>query len=161
MMNHPHQPITHIGRLGRLQPSTPWNGSARHRRQRGQALVEFLMVLSVLLLILFGLIDVGQILLANYTVNQAARAAAHQAALVGGEASAAQQTAADVIDSGVGTYADRMTVTVTCTRTPCRRYDPITVSIGYADAFWTPLPPLFDRFTVQATATRAAERDAQ
>lgn len=119
------------------------------------------MVLPLLLLLLIGLIDVGQILLANYAVTQAARVAAHQAALAGGDSMTANQVASDVLDGGVGTSADDATVVMACTRTPCRRYDPITVSITYEGSFWTPLPPLFDRFTLRAEATRAAERDEQ
>ncbi|MBX0330271.1 pilus assembly protein [Oscillochloris sp. ZM17-4] len=131
------------------------------RRARGQALVETLMVIPILLMLLIGLIDIGQLLLANYTVSQAARAAAHQAALAGGNAQAANQTAADVLDGGVGTRADDAAILVACTHSPCRRYDPITVSITYVGNFWTPLPPLFEQFTLRGEATRAAERDEQ
>ncbi|GAB4442658.1 MAG: pilus assembly protein [Chloroflexi bacterium OHK40] len=130
------------------------------RRERGQALVEFMFVLGLLLTLILGLICVGQVLLANYTVSQAARAAAHQAAIAGGESEVALSTARDVIDSGVGTSADQAEVTVACPD-PCRRYAPVTVSVAYTGGFWTPLPPIFTEFTVRASATRAAERDSQ
>lgn len=130
-------------------------------QQPGQALVEFLLVIPILLMLLLGLVDVGQILLANYTVSQAARASAHQAALAGGDDGAATQTAGDVLDGGVGTAAADATVTVRCPRTPCRRYDPVTVAVTYQGTFWAPIPGLFDTFTARASATRAAERDAQ
>jgi Flp pilus assembly protein TadG len=132
-----------------------------HPRQRGQALVEMVLVLPVLLLLLLGLICIGQILLANYTVNQAARAAAHQAAIEGGEPEAAYLAAQQVIDAGVGTVYDEAEVAVRCARTPCRRYDAVEVAISYTGDFWAPLPPLFTQFTVSAAATRAAERDQQ
>ena len=130
-------------------------------KQRGQAVVEFLIVLGVFLTLILGLVCVGQLLLANYTVNQAARAAAHQAAIQGGTPAAAYTAAQDVINSGVGTSYSGATVNVNCVRTPCRRYDPITVNVAYTGSFWAPMPPLFTTFTVHAQATRAAERDQQ
>jgi hypothetical protein len=141
-MNHPHPP-------------------ARTHRHPGQTLVELLLVLPILLLLLLGLVGVGQVLLVNYTVTQAARVGAHQGALAGGLSPAAADAAANVIAGGVGTDPGRAQIRVTCPRDPCRRYDPVTVAITYADSFWAPLPPLFVDFTVAASATRAAERDSQ
>lgn len=134
--------------------------ASRNGTQSGQALVEMVIVLGVLLTLILGLICVGQILLANYTVNQAARAAAHQAAIEGGSADAAVAAAEQVIDAGVGTEVTGAQVEVRCAE-PCRRYAPVTVNVVYRGSFWAPLPPLFTEFTVRATATRAAERDTQ
>lgn len=129
-------------------------------RQPAQAVVEMALALPILLMLIMGLVGIGQVLLANYTVSQAARAAAHQAALAGGDAGAAERAAEQVLDSGVGTSADRAEVSVSCPRSPCRRYDPVTVSVVYSDELWTPAPFL-ERFHVAARATRAAERDSQ
>jgi hypothetical protein len=134
--------------------------AAIRSRVGGQALVELTLVLGVLLMLILGLVCVGQILLANYTISQAARAAAHQAAIQGGEAEEALIAARSAIDSGVGTSAEAAAIAIECA-SPCRRYDPVTVTILYRGAFWAPLPPLFTEFSVRATATRAAERDVQ
>lgn len=48
-------------------------------RERGQALVEFALILPLFLLILFGLFDVGRAIYAFNTINQAAREAARLA----------------------------------------------------------------------------------
>ncbi len=135
--------------------------SARPHKRRGQALIEFMMVLPILLLLVLGLVGVGQVLLASYTVNQAARVGAHQGALAGGAAPAASSAAEEVINDGVGTDAANALIAVRCTRTPCRRYDPITVQVSYAGDLWVPLPGFLNHFSVQAEATRAAERDSQ
>lgn len=127
---------------------------------RGQAIVELVIALGVLLTLTLGLVGVGQILLANYTVSQAARAAAHQAAIDGGEPAAALVAARNVIDGGVGTQSEAAEVEVRCTA-PCRRYAPVTVSVVYRGELWAPMPPLLTEFTVRASATRAAERDTQ
>mgnify|MGYP001104550326 CR=1 FL=1 len=133
----------------------------RRGGRRGQAMVEFAIVIGLFLLLILGLTCVGQILLANYAVSQAARAAAHQAAIEGGAPEAAYRAAAQALDAGVGTRAADARVEVACANAPCRRYDPVTVTVDYAGAFWAPMPPLFTEFSVQAAATRAAERDQQ
>jgi Flp pilus assembly protein TadG len=133
-----------------------WRG-----RRRGQALVELTLVIGLFLLLILGLVNVGQILLANYTVSQAARAAAHQAAIAGGASEAAEAAADQVLDAGVGTRASEGAVVTVCEQSPCRRYDPVTVTVSYQSTFWAPLPPLFTDFGISAVATRAAERDQQ
>jgi|YNPBryunderm2012_1023409.scaffolds.fasta_scaffold03769_2 hypothetical protein len=133
----------------------------RRRRTRGQALVETLLVIPILLLLVMGLIGLGQILLANYTVTQAARAAAHQAAIAGGGPAGetvARTAAQQVIAAGVGMEPEQARIAVTCAA-PCRRYAPITVTVRYQGEFWAPLPPLFTAFEVRAEAVRATERD--
>jgi Tfp pilus assembly protein PilX len=135
--------------------------AALQRRRRGQAMVELTLVIGLFLLLILGLVNVGQILLANYAVSQAVRAAAHQAAIAGGAPEAAHLAAAQVLDAGVGTRASEAEVTVSCDHNPCRRYDPVTVTVIYQGAFWAPLPPLFTEFGTRAVATRASERDQQ
>ena len=142
-------------RIGTPRPSV---GSTHVRW--GQALVEMTMVLGLLMVLMLGTVCVCQVLFAGYAVGNAARAAAHQAAIQGGAPAAAFSAAEMVLQSGVGTSYDRATVTVTCARTPCRRYDPITVRIVYRDSYWTPVL-MFSEFTVTAEATRASERDQQ
>lgn len=138
-----------------------YSDGRRRPGRSGQAVVEFTLVIGLFLLLILGLTCVGQILLANYAVSQAARAAAHQAAIEGGAPEAAAEAAGQVLDAGVGTSADEALVVVVCAHDPCRRYDPITVTVDYSGPFWTPLPPMFTSFTVSAAATRAAERDQQ
>lgn len=130
------------------------------QRANGQAIVELTISLGVLLTLILGLVGAGQILLANYAVSQAARAGAHQAAIDGGGAEAAERAARNVIAGGVGTQSGAAEVEVRCPA-PCRRYAPVTVSVVYTGALWAPVPPLLSEFTVRASATRAAERDTQ
>ena len=70
----------HEGWSGPASPHT----SAGCQRTRGQAMVEMALVMVILLLLILGGLDGLQILMTQYTVNQAVRAAAHQAALIGG-----------------------------------------------------------------------------
>src|SRR5438045_3615537 len=50
----------------------------------GQALVEMALALGIILLVILCGLDLLQIVMTQYTVSQAVRAAAHQAALIGG-----------------------------------------------------------------------------
>lgn len=129
----------------------------------GQGLVETALTLMVLLLLIFGAICAFQIIMTQYTVTQAARAAAHQAALVGGddgEQGSVRRIAATVLDSGIATHAQQAQISITCATQPCRRYEAITVRIRYDDELWTPIGP-FTRVRADVSATRTAEKDQQ
>ncbi len=52
------------------------------RRDRGAAAVEFVLVLPVLLLLVFGIVDFGRMLNAQIVVTEAAREGARAAALI-------------------------------------------------------------------------------
>lgn len=52
-----------------------------HRRERGAAMVEFALLLPLLLLVLFGLIDMGRMFLTQAMVTNGAREGARMAAL--------------------------------------------------------------------------------
>jgi Flp pilus assembly protein TadG len=56
---------------------------SRVRGDRGAAAVELALILPVLLLIIFGIIDMGRMLNAQITTNQAAREGARVAMLAG------------------------------------------------------------------------------
>lgn len=53
----------------------------RTRRQRGQGLVEFALVLPIFMIGLFGLIDGSRLVFMNSTLSQAAREGARQASV--------------------------------------------------------------------------------
>lgn len=112
-------------------------------RVRGQALVEFMLVLTLLLLLIFSTFNIMQLLLVNYVVNQATWAAANQAAIDGGAATAAVGVAELLLDAGVGTSATHAAISVSCGSPGilCRRYDPITVEITYQGSYWVPITP--------------------
>jgi len=154
-------------------PVTRTSRTAAGQRAYGQAMVEMAIVIGVLLLVILGGLDVLQIQMTQYTVSQAVRAAAHQAALIGGPdgqngswgdgarpSGTVADTARVILDSGMVTNSSKATITVSCARTPCRRYDPITVRITYQDAIWAPIGP-FQLAKADLSATRLAEKDAQ
>jgi hypothetical protein len=130
------------------------------RTAAGQALVETTLALGILILLIFGGINVVQWVMAQYHVGQAARVAAHQAALQGGEdgRGSIAALARTVLAQGLGTRGEHARVTVRCESTPCLRYTAITVEVEYQGRFWVPFGPFRD-FRARAAATRAAEVD--
>jgi len=131
--------------------------------QRGQTLIEMALALPVLLTLVIGLFSVGQLLLTHYAVNQAARVAAHQAALTGGNRAITETAARQALTGSLGIDPTSSEVVISCPRRPCRRYDPITVEVRYRVSIWAPttLLPFGNEIVVRASATRAAERDQQ
>jgi len=69
--------LTH--RLRRPAASTP-----AYRASRGQALVEFAIVIPIFLALLFGIVDLGRVVWANNSLANAAREAARYAIVHGG-----------------------------------------------------------------------------
>lgn len=137
-------------------------------------MIEMAIVLSILLAIIFGGVAAIQAIGAHYTVNQAVRVAAHQAALRGSTGGLAYDrdyplatAPGPVADAARMAFAGSVfaepqyaTIRARCTTNPCRRYSDITVTIGYQAEVWTPIPGLAD-IRVNRSATRAAEQDAQ
>lgn len=91
-------------RLVALNASTPIKPHRLGPVETGTNLVEFAIILPVLLLLSLGAITLGQIGLARFALDAAAREAARTGAEVGakdggGQASAAEQRARQVADS--------------------------------------------------------------
>ena len=98
---------------------------------RGAAAVEFALLLPVLLLLVFGIIDLGRALNAQITLTQAAREGARLAALSEANVVSRTQTAATGL-SGV-------TVTVTACPSGGEGTSDATVQVSYPFTFITPL----------------------
>lgn len=148
----------------------------RSRTAPGQAIVEMALTFMILIMLIFGGISAMQILTVQYTVNQAVRTAAHEAALMGstgglenghvyvlkdapGPIAAA---ARNVLAGGVFTTdLAKATITAACAANPCRRYSPITVQLRYEDQTIAPIPAVLERVVAERAATRASEKDQQ
>jgi type II secretory pathway pseudopilin PulG len=148
---------------------------ARCPRTAGQALVETALVFIILAFLIFGGVSVLQTLTVQFTVNQAVRTAAHEAALAGSTGgldhgrtyllSEAPGSVADaarnVLLGGIfTTNLAKAQITASCAANPCRRYSPITIRIQFADDAIAPIP-MYTRVSADRTATRASEKDQQ
>lgn len=149
--------------------------AALRRQDDGQALVETALVFIILAFLIFGGISVLQTLTVQFSVNQAVRTAAHEAALLGSTGglehgrvyvlSQATGPVADaarnVLSGGVFTTdLSKARITASCASNPCRRYSAITVRVQFADDAIAPVP-MYSRVSADRTATRASEKDQQ
>lgn len=139
---------------------------------RGQAVIEMALTLSVLLMVIFGGVAAIQAIGAHYTVTQAVRVAAHQAALIGSSGGMeydrdvslatapgpVAEAARAAFAGSVFVAPQNAVIQVSCAVRPCRRYAPITVTIRYQDEFWTPVPGWTD-IRIDRSATRMTEQD--
>lgn len=146
--------------------------TATKPRREGQALIETAIALSIILMVVIGGLNALQAIGSHYAVGQAVRSAAHVAALRGssdglpdGETSLATapgqvaEAARLTLQGTPFVDAGKAYIRVTCASDPCRRFDPITVTIRYEDETWAPFP-LLDRIAIQRSATRIAEQDS-
>lgn len=128
-------------------------------RQRGQSLAEFSLVIGLLMFIVCGACDAFQLAMATLSVTEAASAAAHQAAIIGGDdgpAGTVVQVARDVLANGLTTHSGQVSVQVVCLE-PCQRYQPITVTVTFEDTRWFPI--FSQTLRVERQAVRASEQD--
>src|SRR5690348_904453 len=113
--------------------------SRRPPKARGQATVEFALVLTVLILLIYGVVEVSRLVFINSEIDNAAREAAHYASLVPG---ATNSELLSVVDSKLA-LADHNAVSVAgptyagggarCT------FCTMTVTVDYQ---WTTLVPI-------------------
>lgn len=180
MMNHlllhmDHKIMTPVPVQRRI-PAVIFHHAAARRRRQGQSLVELAIMLPVLIFLIFAAFAGFQVIATHYTVAQATRAAVNQAALIGGPdgntsanpvalegATGTIATAVrQALDTGMTTRGTnpQATIRITCATSPCRRYQPITVTIVYPDRVWVPIGP-WSAFTATSSATRTSEQDGQ
>ena len=96
-----------------------------HKNEKGQALVEFTLVLPILLLLLFGIVEFGRVYNGSLTVNHVARETA-RAAAVGVEGMALEEIAENA--------APQLTdgpVNITVSPTSLVRGEKVTVEVEY------------------------------
>jgi Flp pilus assembly protein TadG len=87
----------------------------RTRDERGAAVVEFALVAPILLMLVFGIIDFGWMLMKANLVNNATRDAARVASLSGTYAQIDSTVDSELDSAGID--ASDVTVSITCTNT--------------------------------------------
>ena len=105
----------------------------RHRGQQSQALIEFALISPILLLLIFGIIDIGRAVFYYDTLNHAAREGARAAA----KAQTTLPTNAAVLSAVVGQVVG-VNVTEPCPQGPITASNP---GVNRAWLFVTEAPP--------------------
>ena len=105
-------------------------------KDRGQALVEFAMVLPLMLLMLFALVDFGRAFYSWLLITNAAR----EGARVGATQSPLTDIEARVYSSA--SSLDAADITITTTNVQGSRGETVQVDIDYSFSFVTPISSL-------------------
>lgn len=106
------------------------------REERGQAVVEMALVVSLLFLLLLGIFSFGQIMHTYLTVTYAAREGARAAALGQGDAAVASAVQVALPPT---LSAERLTISVTPSEGSRPRGTPIRVQVAYPVDIEVPL----------------------
>ena len=134
------------------------NARPRLRKKRtGAAAVEFAIVLPVFVLLVFGMIEYGRMVMVQQVITNASREGARRAVLDGATSSEVQ--------SAVSTYLTNASVNGgSCTLNPANPAsaasgDPITVtvSVPFSSVSWLPSPMYLGGKTLSAATTMRRE----
>lgn len=98
------------------------------KRNKGQAIVEFALVIPVFLILTFGILEVGRLIFMQMTVAQAAREGARAVAVSGD-----RTQAAIAVNKFPGTF------TTIVTPTPLVYGQPVTVQVNTTVTILTPI----------------------
>lgn len=108
---------------------------ARHKNQSGQALAEVALILPILLLVVCGALEVGQVLHLSLAVDHSSREGARLGAL----GSTDTEIIACVLGQLPSTDPSRLEVTIMPGPTGRIRGAPLSVTVRYPHRFITPL----------------------
>ena len=128
----------------------------RDRRQRGQSLAEFALLLPLLLTILFGTIDIGRAFYTYVSLTNAAREAARYAAVNGTNASSSEVQGE--YTSGGADISGCAAGSLTFSNSGGGRGNPYTVTVSCQFTLATPfiaavVGALGNQLTISSTAT--------
>jgi Flp pilus assembly protein TadG len=127
------------------------------RNRRAAAAVEFAVVAPVFLLLVFGMIEYGRMVMVQQVITNASREGARQAVLDGATTSNVTTTVTSYLTSGSISGA---TVTVSPNPPTSAQYgDPVTVtvSIPFSQVSWLPSPMYLGGKTLTASTVMRRE----
>jgi Flp pilus assembly protein TadG len=112
------------------------------RKQRGAAAVEFACVLPVFVILVFGMIEYGRMVMVQQMLTNATREGARQAVVDGATIGTVRTTVKDYVSAGGITLLDSE-ITVSPDPSAATSGTPITVSVqlAYTKVSW--FPPMF------------------
>jgi Flp pilus assembly protein TadG len=117
------------------------------KRSDGQAVVEMALVLPILLLILFGVLDLGRAIYAQFTLAQAAREGARRAIIETTTNAVIRQA---VIDKAVGLGVVAADITIGGSRTAGQQ---VTVAVTHV---FHPVTPFISNIVGSALQLRSS-----
>ncbi len=129
-----------------------------YRKQRGAAAVEFAVVAPIFVLLLFGMIEYGRMVMVQQMLTNATREGARRAVLDGTTLAEVKTTVQDYLTSGNITVYDNE-ITVTPDPSAAANGDPVTVSmtVPFSRVSWLPSPMYLGSANMTATSVMRRE----
>ena len=129
----------------------------RNPRRRGVAAVEFAIVAPMLVILAFGIIEVGRLMVVQQLLTNASREGARQAVVHSATGMNVESIVTDYLKNGTVSEAN---VTVTPSNLTTLGFgEPVTVSVSvpFDRVSWLPSPFFFQGRTLSAETTMRAE----
>ncbi len=128
------------------------------RKQRGAAAVEFAVVAPIFVLLLFGMIEYGRMVMVQQMLTNATREGARRAVVDGTTVDSVKTTVKDYLTSGNITVNDNE-ITVNPDPTTAASGDPVTVSmtLPFSRVSWLPSPMFLGSANMTATSVMRRE----
>lgn len=128
------------------------------RKQRGAAAVEFAVVAPIFILLLFGMIEYGRMVMVQQMLTNATREGARRAVLDGTTLANVRSTVQDYLSSGNITVNNGE---ITCVPDPSAASfgDPVTVSltVPFSRVSWLPAPLFLGSTNMTASSVMRRE----
>lgn len=138
------------------QPTQTWRRRPS-RRRRGAAAVEMAFAAPVLLLIVFGMMEIGQGMLVKQLLSTAARDGARAATLEGVTAHEVQVAVTEFLESS-SVYGTTVVVSpMPLSSIPGGSPVTVEVSIPFSEVSWMPSPFFLGGAVLKATVTMRRE----
>jgi Flp pilus assembly protein TadG len=128
------------------------------KTRRGASLVEFALVAPIFFLFVFGMVELGRMVMVQQLLTNASREGARQAVLDG----ATSEHVQDVVEQYLANASidvQREKITVTPDPPATAFGDPITVSVStpYSDVSWLPFPRYLNTVHLEASTQMRRE----
>ena len=130
--------------------------SDRRGDRQGVAAVEFAMVLPVFMLLVFGIVEVGRMLMVQQTLVNASREGARRAVLENSTSDSVIETVSACLDGVIDVPVDSISVSPDPAAVRNNQQITVRVAVPFSDVSW--LPPFIYKGDLQASTTMRSEK---
>jgi Flp pilus assembly protein TadG len=129
----------------------------QQQNRRGVAAVEFALVVPIFLLLVFGIIEFGRVIMVQQVLVNASREGARRAVLETATADSVTKTVSEYLKAA-SVKVDKGDISVSPDPSSVTNHRPITVSVSvnFSDVSW--MPPFLYQGNLEAATTMRSEK---